>query len=227
MTLEKLKELLESGAITQEEFDEMAESIGGKVDPTPDPTPNPDPDPDDLEKKIRQSEIDRALAKERKEKAEYKRKLESMQKKYLSEEERRKEDFDRQKKEFEEQKRELALEKNKMYGVKSLQKAKIDKSDEAMALMEKLVATCEDETEVEEVINLMKAWRDKDVAKGVEEEVNKRFEEGGYTPKKSDSLNGGVNPWKAEQFNFTMQMNIEATNPELAKQLKTAAGVKE
>ena len=57
-------------------------------------------------------------------------------------------------------------------------------------------------------------------------EVNKRFKENGYTPKKGAELNGGVNPYTKEQFNLTKQMEIENTNPELAAQLKAAAGVK-
>jgi len=39
---------------------------------------------------------------------------------------------------------------------------------------------------------------------------------------------GGVtNPWVKESFNLTQQMVLENTKPELAKQLKAAAGVKD
>jgi hypothetical protein len=38
---------------------------------------------------------------------------------------------------------------------------------------------------------------------------------------------GVVNPWAAETRNLTQQMLLENTKPELAKQLKAAAGVKD
>ena len=79
-----------------------------------------------------------------------------------------------------------------------------------------------DETEIKSKVKAFKELFDK----AVTAEVNKRFKEAGYTPKKSDTLNNGVNPYSKEQFNFTEQMKLEVTNPELATQLKAAAGVK-
>ncbi|HWW85224.1 MAG TPA: hypothetical protein VNZ26_16560, partial [Vicinamibacterales bacterium] len=38
---------------------------------------------------------------------------------------------------------------------------------------------------------------------------------------------GVVNPWVKESFNLTQQMVLENTKPELAKQLKAQAGVKD
>ncbi len=226
MTLEKLKTLLEAGSITQEEFDEMAKNVK-EPDPAPPAEPEPDPDPtldgknDDLDKLI-QSKFDRAMAKERKEKAELKKQLERLQKKMLTEEETKQLEFEEQQKELEEQKRELTREKNKMYAVKSMKKANVADTEETMLLIERLVSACEDETEIDETITLLKAWHDK----SVKAEVDKRFKENGYTPTKSGSLNNGVNPYTKEQYNFTEQMKIEINNPELAAQLKAAAGVK-
>lgn len=233
MTLEKLKALLEAGSITQEEFDELAKTVKDPeptdpipTDPEPtDPEPT-DPDPDEAAKRRYQAQLDREMAKERREKAELKRKLERLENKFLTEEQKKQREFEEKQRELEEQRRELTLEKNKMYAVKSMKKANINDSEEAMLIMEKLVSSCEDETEIDEMIELLKAWRDKDVAKGVETEVTKRFKDGAYTPKKGNELNGGVNPWKAEQLNLTKQMEIEASNPELAAQLMAAAGVK-
>lgn len=232
MTIEKLKELLESGAITQEEYDTMAKAIDDvdpdpNTDPNVDPDPNKDPepkaDPEDVTKSRRfQAELDKKMASERKKNAELQRKVERLEKKILNEEDLKQEEFEKQQQELEEQRRELKIEKNKMYAVKSMQKAEINNSDEAMSLMEKLVTVCEDETEIDEMIDLLKAWKEKDVTA----EVNKRFKDSGYTPKKGADLNGGVNPWKKGQENITQQMNIEATNPELAAKLKAAAGVK-
>ena len=146
--------------------------------------------------------------------------------KVLSEDEKRQLEFEQQQQELEEQRKELAFERNKMYAVKALKKAEINDSDEALLLMEKLVASCADEAEIDDTIALLKAWRDRDVTAGVEAEVDKRFKAAGYTPAKGTTLNGGVNPWMKDQQNLTKQMEIEVSNPELAAQLKAAAGVK-
>lgn len=230
MTIEKLKALLESGAITQEEFDEMAANIAEPApskdpEPTQDPEPSKDPEPtDDKFDRLIQAKLDRAMAKERKEKADLKKQLEKLQKKMLTDEEAKQLEFENQQKELEEQRRELTLEKNKMYAVKSMKKANISDSEEMMSLMEQLVRTCEDETEIDDTIELLASCINKQVEKKVDEEVKKRFKDNAYTPKKSDNLNGGVNPWKKDQWNVTAQMSIMMTNPELAKQLQAAAG---
>ena len=69
---------------------------------------------------------------------------------------------------------------------------------------------------------LLKGWFDN----AVKAEVDKRFKEGGYTPTKGSSLNGGKNPYMKDQFSLTEQMRLMVENPELAKQLEAAAGVK-
>ena len=230
MTIETLKALLDSGAITQEEYDEMAANI---KEPAPETNPEPakDPEPvtepkktdDDITKsRYFQAELDRKMAKERKEKAELQRKVERLEKKMLTDEEQKQYEFERQQQELEEQRKELTFEKNKMYAVKSMKKAEISDSEEAMLLMEKLVAACTDEAEIDDMVSLLKAWKDKDVSA----EVDKRFKQGGYTPKKSESLNGGVNPFKTETFNLTEQIRLTQSNPELAARLKAEAGIK-
>ena len=236
MKLSRLKELLESGAITQEDYDSMVATAENDeptepIEPTEpteptDPATDPTPKPDDVTARLYQSKLDREMAKERKEKAELKRRLEQLQKKVLTDEEKRQLEFEQQQQELEEQRKELTFERNKMYAVKALKKAEINDSDEALLLMEKLVASCADEAEIDDTIALLKAWRDKDVTAGVEAEVDKRFKAAGYTPAKGTTLNNGVNPWVKEQQNLTKQMEIEVSNPELAAQLKAAAGIK-
>lgn len=230
MTLEKLKALLEAGSITQEEFDEMAKNIN--TEPTSDPEPVADPEPETDEEKVArlvQSQMDKALAKERKERAaaskenaELKKQLERLKRERMTEEEEKQLEFEEQQKELEEQRRELKLEKNKMYAVKAMKKASISDTEETMDLIEKLVVTCEDETDIDDIISMLKAWHDK----SVKAEVEKRFKDNGYVPKKADNLNNGVNPYTKEQWNYTAQNDLEYNNPELAAQLKAAAGVK-
>lgn len=224
MTIEKLKELLEAGNITQDEYDAMAKSLEEPAEKEPvDPDPTePKETEDEKFNKLFQAKFDRAMAQERKEKAELKKKLENLQKKMLTDEEKKQYEFEQQQQELEEQRKELMLEKNKMYAVKAMKKAEISDTEEAMMVIEKLVAACADETEIDEMVTLLKAWKEKDVAA----EVNKRFKDNGREPKKSDTLNGGVNPYKKETFNITEQMKLEISNPELAAQLRAAAGVK-
>ena len=209
MSTEKLQELLDEGHITQEEFDEMVKAITS-------------PNPDDKLEKLFQSKIDRAMAAERKEKSELKRKLERLQQKVLTDEEAKQIEFDEKQQELEQREKELTLEKNKMYAVKAMKKANLSDTEETMSIIERIVTSCEDETDIDDIISDLKAWYDK----GVKAEVDKRFKEGAYTPTKGSSLNGGKNPYMKDQLNLTEQMILEKNNPELAAQLKAAAGVK-
>jgi hypothetical protein len=50
----------------------------------------------------------------------------------------------------------------------------------------------------------------------------------GVQPGNNATVNTGVaNPWVKETYNLTQQMLLENTKPDLAKQLKAAAGVKD
>lgn len=231
MNLERLKELLANGAITQEEFDNMSKDmvVETTVEPEADPVADPKPEAelDETIEKLLQSKLDKALAQERKEKAqekktnaELKKQLERLQKKMMTDEEAKQLEFEEQQKELEEQRKELTLEKNKMYAVKALKKAEISDTEETLALMERLVVSCADETDIDDLVTMLKDWHEK----SVKAEVDKRFKANGYTPKASDNLNGGVNPFKKETFNLTEQIRITNDNPELAAKLKAAAG---
>lgn len=68
MTLEELKKLLESGAITQEQYDELAKNAKDTTEPTEpiEPTePNNEPVDYDKLDKIIQARVDKQMAKER------------------------------------------------------------------------------------------------------------------------------------------------------------------
>lgn len=226
MTLEELKALLESGAITQEQFEELAKNAK-TADPNPDPEPpadpNPDPDPIDLDKidKIVQSRVDKALADERKKSADLKKKLENLQKSKLTDDELKKIEDEEREKALAEREKALQDKENRLFAVKAIKEAGLDDgSDTALSLIDFVMG--EDETEISNKTRAFKELFDK----AVTAEVNRRFKESGYTPRKGDNtLNNGVNPYTKEQFNLTEQMRIETTNPELAAQLKAAAGV--
>lgn len=226
MTLEKLQSLLDSGAITQEEFDEMAKQIEpAPTDPTPpqDPEPPTDPKPDDdLAKldKIVQSRLDKAMAQERKKSADLKKQLERLQKAKLTDDELKQIEIDEKEQAIAERERAITEKENRLYAVKAIKEAGLDDgSDVSLSLVDFVMG--EDETAINEKV---KAFKDL-FEKAVKTEVDKRFKENGYTPQPSSTLNGGVNPYTKEQFNLTKQMELETTNPELAKQLKALAGV--
>lgn len=222
MTKEKLKALLDAGNITQEEYDELLEKYGLNENPEPQPEDDPEPEDNgiDLDEidKIVQRKLDKAMAQERKEKAELKRKYERLQKANLSAEEIKKEEMEEKEKAIRDREKAITDRENRLYAVKAIKEAGLDDgSDVSLALVDFVMG--EDETEIDEKIKSFKELFNK----AVTSEVNKRFKENGYTPKKGDNLNGGVNPYSKEQFSLTEQMRLEVENPELAKQLQSAA----
>ncbi len=229
MTLEKLKELLASGAITQEEFDEMSKNIKPtELNKDPEPTKDPEPkeptnEPIDMEKldKIIQSRVDKQMATERKKSADLERQLKRLQQAKLTDDELKQIEIDEKEKAIAEREKAITDKENRLYAVKAIKEAGLDDgSDTALSLVDFVMG--EDESEIKTKVKAFKELFDK----AVSAEVNKRFKENGYTPKQSSNLNGGKNPYMKDQFNLTEQMTLETTNPELAAQLKAAAGVK-
>ncbi len=228
MTLEKLKKLLADGTITQEEFDELAKNAkdapASKNDPEPKPDDNELPKNDiDYDKldKIIQARVDKEMAAERKKTADIKKQLERLQQEKLTNEELKNIELENKEKEIAEREKAMTDKENRLFAVKAIKEAGLDDgSDTALSLVDFVMGV--DETEIKSKVKAFKELFDKAVAA----EVNKRFKEAGYTPKKGETLNNGVNPYTKEQFNLTEQMKLESTNPELAAQLKAAAGVK-
>lgn len=229
MTLEKLKELLASGAITQEEFDEMSKNIK-PTEPNKDPEPTKDPEPKeptsepiDMEKldKIIQSRVDKQMAIERKKSADLEQKLKRLQQAKLTDDELKQIEIDEKEKAIAEREKAITDKENRLYAVKAIKEAGLDDgSDTSLSLVDFVMG--EDEAEIKTKVKAFKELFDK----AVSAEVQKRFKESGYTPKQTSNLNGGKNPYMKDQFNLTEQMTLETTNPELAAQLKAAAGVK-
>lgn len=229
MTLEKLKKLLADGVITQEEFDELAKNVKDAPAPEDDPEPKPDdsepPKNDNVDydklDKIIQARVDKEMAAERKKTAEYKKKLDRLQQEKLTDEELKKIELENKENEIAEREKAIADKENRLFAVKAIKEAGLDDgSDTALSLVDFVMGA--DETEIKTKVKAFKELFDK----AVTTEVNKRFKEAGYTPKKGETLNNGVNPYTKEQFNLTEQMKLESTNPELAAKLKAAAGVK-
>lgn len=230
MTKEQLKALLDSGAITQEAYEELLKTIVDP-EPTPDPEPTTDPEPknepidyDKLER-IVQARVDKAMAAERKEKAQLKQQLEKERKANLTEAELKQIEIDEREKTIADREKAMQDRENRLYAIKAIKEAGLDDgSDTSLSLVDFVMG--EDETEIDTKVKAFKELYNKAVEKAVKAEVDKRFKNNGYTPKKSDNLNNGVNPYSKEHWNLTDQMSLEISNPELAKQLQAAAGVK-
>ena len=225
MTKEKLNALLEAGSITQDEYDELSKNIA-EPEPATDPEPAKDPEPKndtiDYDKldRIVQARVDKALAAERKEKADLKRQLDQERRANKTDAELKQIEIDEREKTIAEREKAILDKENRLYAVKAIKEAGLDDgSDTSLALVDFVMG--EDEATIDEKVKAFKELFDKKVSA----EVDKRFKASGRTPKQSSNLNGGKNPYKKETFNLTEQMNLENTNPELAKKLQAEAGL--
>lgn len=178
MTLEKLKKLLADGTITQEEFDELAKNV--KDEPAPEDDPKPKPDESDQPKndgvdydkldKIIQARVDKEMAAERKKTAEYKKKLDRLQREKLTDEELKKIELENKENEIAEREKAIADKENRLFAVKAIKEAGLDDgSDTALSLVDFVMGT--DETEITSKVKAFKELFDKTVTA----EVNKRF----------------------------------------------------
>ena len=226
MSIDELKALLEAGTITKEQFTAMAKAIDPNYkeeDPEPgqDPEPGKDPEPGqdpDLEKIIQRA-VDRATNKLGNENKKLRQQLETLKKNKLTEEEAA--ELERQEREADLEERERALqeEKNRWYALGKIKEAGLDDGgNNALELVDFVLGGTE-----EDIDNRVKSFGAL-VKKLVKAEVDKTFKQHGRDPQQGAG-SGDKNPWAKETLNITQQMLIENTNPELAKQLKAAAGV--
>lgn len=221
MKLSKLKELLESGAITQEEFDTLKETAEDDTQDPDDKGGAGGTDETELEKKL-QSMVDRATNKLGNENKKLREELDKLKREKLSDDERaeleRKEREDR----LAERERDLKEKENRLYAVKAIKKAKLDDgSDASLELVDFVMADTE-----EEIDNRVKAFGAL-VNKFVKAQVDETFKRNGGNPGKGAGGSGGTdgNPYKKESWNLTKQMELELSNPEEAKRLKAEAGL--
>lgn len=217
MTKAKLDELLASGAISQEEYDELIKSVKEDDPPKDDPKDDGKLDKAALEKMI-QSAVDRATNKLGNENKGLKEELEKLKKEKLTDEERA--ELERKQKEdaIAERERALAEKENRLYAIKAVKKAGLDDgSDAALELIDFVTGNSEQETDsrVEAFSKLFKAM--------VKQEVERTFKSKGGTPGKGSDGGTEKNPYSKDTFNLTEQMKLEAENPELAKKLQALA----
>lgn len=219
MSLEELKALLEGGKITQEQYDAMVKALGleeGKADP---PT---DPPADDaeklLEKKIQQA-VDRATNKLGNDNKALREELEKLRKEKLTAAELKALEDEEKEKNLADREAAVKNAENKLYAITAIKKAGLDDGSEtALEILELVKAG--DTDSIDKNIKALKALVDK----MVKAEVEKTFKSNGRQPEKGAGGGSDANPYAAQTFNLTKQMELERTNPELARQLKAAAG---
>lgn len=222
MTKEKLDTLLANGAITQEEYDGLVQSIQQPAEP-PEDEPQPEAlsiNEEQLEKMI-QSKVDKITSKLGKEKADLQKQLEKLKKERLSADEIKQMELSEKTKEIEERELRLKEQENRLYAIKAIKAAGLDDgSDKSLALVDFVLGG--DEADIDEKVKAFSAL----VKSFVKTEVDKTFKSNGREPANGSGGSGGVNPYAEGSYNLTQQMKLEVENPELAKTLKAAAGVK-
>lgn len=224
MKLSKLKELLKSGSITQEEFDEM-EKTAEQDDPPvelPEDTGEPSAESEDPDKKLEkmiQAAVDRATNKLGNENKLLKDKLEKTRKEKLSADELKQVELQEKEAELARQQAEIQTEKNRMYAIKALKKAELDDgSEDTLDLVEFVLG--EDETDIDVKVKALQKFAQR-IAKNTTDGI---YKANGRNPGRGNAASGSDNPWSKESWNLTKQMELELSNPELAKTLKSSAG---
>ena len=175
----------------------------------------------ELMERLIQAKIDKYLAKERKEKVELRKQLDDLKKLKLNEDELKQLELEEKVKMIADREKAILEKENRLYAVKAIKEAGLDDGSETSLELVDFVLG-EDTAKIDAKIKTFKALFDKAVKSAVEQ----RFKAGGSTPAKSSNLNMGDNPYSKENFNFTAQMRLETENPELAAQLRAAAGIK-
>lgn len=224
MTLEKLQELLKSGVISQEEYDELSKSLESKTPPTQPPAGTAEPEkkpetpPDDLDTRIQQI-VDRATNKLGNDNKLLKEQLEKERKKNLTAEELKQVELQEKEAEILKKEREIQERENRMYAVKAIKKAGLDEGEENILDFVDFVLG-EDETAIDARVKSLTALINAKVKRGIE----KVYKENGREPGKGNAGGSKDNPWNKDSWNLTRQMEMEINNPEMAKTLKASAG---
>lgn len=223
MNLKKLKELLASGAITQEEYDSLVKTAKPDDDPPappkdPDKPDPPEDDPDQKLEKMVQDAVNRATTKLGSENKQLKEKLEAERKKNLSAEELKQVELQEKEAELAKQQAEIQMEKNRMYAIKALKKAELDDgSEDTLELIEFVLG--EDETAIDTKVKALQKFAQK-IAKRTTDGI---YRANGREPGRGNASGGKENPWSKDSWNLTKQMEMEINNPELAKTMKASA----
>lgn len=216
MNLEKLKQLLESGAITQEEYDALAKAVSPpepqletpkQEAPPKEESPEPAPPPTDT----RQAEEIKQLRVQ----------LDKLKKEKLTESERRALEMEEKERQLQEKEADLKNRENREQALRSLKKAGLDEpEDKDLVALDFIMGDSpqEIETKVKRFQEYLAA-RDKRM-------VNKIYGETGRAPQSGTGGGATTNPYAKETWNFTQQNDLELTSPQEAARFRAQAGIR-
>lgn len=232
MNIEQLKEALKAGTITLEQFKAQAKAFlaaelaaktidqaahdakVAEVEATTAPTGGGLTE--DAVKKMIQAEADRV-------RTEYSTKLKTTQdeldklrREKLTDEERAAEDLKKAKDDIAARESALVKREVELHAVDVITKKELP-----LSFREFLVGANVEETD-KRIDSFSTMW-----AEAIKQAVEKRFKDNGDDHNKGGGGGGAeVNPWKSETLNLTKQGQILKENPELAKSMMAAAGIK-
>lgn len=225
MNLEKLKQLLENGSISQDEFDQLSKVVEQPKD-EPEQTETQKQDQainqnDQAERieKLVQSAVDRATNRLGNENKKLREQLDKLKKEKLSDDELKTLEVQEKEAALAEREKQILDKENRFYAIEAIKKAGLDDgSTRALDLIDFVMSS--DQAGIDKRIAAFKAVVDA----YVKNEVDKTFRTG-KTPGKGSENPSVKNPYKKETFNLTEQMKLERDNPELANSLRSIANV--
>ena len=193
MKIEKLKQMLEDGTITQAEYDELVSKlvIEDKQDDKKDDGKDDKDDkkdkggiPDNLQSLI-QSAVDRATNKLGNDNKKLREELEKLRREKMTEDEIKNLELTEKAKAIAEKEKELQEKEMRMFAIKAIKDAGLDDgSDTALALVDFLMGESEDD-----ITNRTTAFKSL-VDKTVSSQVKQRFKDNGRDPKRGGSDDG-------------------------------------
>ena len=138
----------------------------------------------------------------------------------MTEAERQAFDLSEREKALAEKEAKITEQENRLYAIKALKKAGLDDGTDASLELTEFVLG-KDAEAIDAKVKAFQALLNKMVSA----EVAKTFKTNGGNPAKGSAAPGVENPYKKETFNFTKQLELESTQPDLAKQLRAQAGL--
>lgn len=220
MEIEVLKKLLESGAINEETFNILTQQATPPIEVMPPETAKAEEPQTDLSKQI-QAEVQKAIKAQAEENKRLSEQLESLKKEKLTAAERQQ--IERKEKERQLEEREFAVKRseNRLYAVKAVKAAGLDEpEDKDLEILDFVMG--ETPEEIEGRVLKLKGYLNKRDKRATDNE----FKNAGREPQSGTNGGAGVNPYKVESWNFTLQNELELKNPAEANRLKSLAGIR-
>lgn len=221
MDLEKLKQMLETGVITQAQYEELTKETPQSQEPEQPPEqPKQELSKPDISKLI-QAEVEKSLSTQMEENKRLSSQLETLKKEKLTAAERQQ--LERQEKERQLKEREKAVKEseNRLYAVKAVKAAGLDEPEDTdLDILDFVMG--ENPKEIDSRVQKFKSYLEQRDKRRVERE----YKAAGREPQSGLASKGTAkNPYMPETWNLTEQNKLELTNPTEATRLQSLAGI--